>query len=301
MFDSKFYTTMVSLVVAVVLICNYNPKKKEDITEGYVPGQITSRLQKSTHPVNPGNSKLAQLVSTDGVNSKSNLQSVPPSRFTNLGLGAALNYSSQANGCGVMANCGSNSLTGNHDKPTPTIEGFTNMVREDYKQACSECNPQGPDYMAEPVMPAGWAAGNYNQVEQEAGRIPEASSTLPITGMDSINQLGEETQVINIDRLIYANRNSRLRSLGDPIRGDLPIVPCQAEWFRPSVNVATDLQQGALSVMGGLDGEQQTKFTNLINSESRGTESTIAGINISNVNNITGDQSLSTVSVTSFP
>ena len=29
MFDSKFYTTMVSLVVAVVLICNYNPKKKE--------------------------------------------------------------------------------------------------------------------------------------------------------------------------------------------------------------------------------------------------------------------------------
>jgi hypothetical protein len=297
MFDSKFYTTMVSLVVAVVLICNYNPKKKEDITEGYVPGQIGTRLSKATHVV-PNNSKLAQLVSSNGVNSQANLQSAPTARFTNVGMPAELNYSLKSSGCQHMANCGSNSLTGN-DKPT--IEGFTDMVREDYvKQACAPCNEQGPSFMTPPVMPANWAAGNYNELEAQVG-MSDASSTLPITGMESINQLGEETQVINIDRLIYANRNSRLRGLGDPIRGDLPIVPCQAEWFRPSVNVATDLQQGALSVMGGLDGEQQTRLTNLINSESRGTESTIAGINLSQLNNITGDQSLTTIAVSSFP
>ena len=37
MFDSKFYTTMVSLVVAVIVICNYNPNKKEEIQEGWMP------------------------------------------------------------------------------------------------------------------------------------------------------------------------------------------------------------------------------------------------------------------------
>lgn len=298
MFDSKFYTTMVSLVVAVVLICNYNPKKKEDITEGFVSGTITHRVSPSSYESTP---QLQQQISAGGISSQKQLQSAPTARFINTGMPAELNYSLKGSGCGnFMASCGDNSLTGN-SKPH-SVEGFTNMVREDYvKQACAPCQQQGEQYMAEPVMPANWAAGNYNAVEAQLGGLPDASSTLPVTGMDQINQLGEETSVINIDRLIYANRNSRLRGLGDPIRGDLPIVPCQAEWFRPSVNVATDLQQGALSVMGGMDGHQQTALTNLINSQTRGTTTTVAGINTAAAYNVTGDHSLADVSVTSFP
>jgi hypothetical protein len=56
---------------------------------------------------------------------------------------------------------------------------------------------------------------------------------------------------IIVDRLIFANRNSQLRAMGDPIRGDLPIVPNPPGWFTPSVTPQIDLQRGALNFLAG--------------------------------------------------
>ena len=61
------------------------------------------------------------------------------------------------------------------------------------------------------------------------------------------------TQILNYDRLIFANQKSRLYGRGDPIRGDLPIVPINDGWFRPSVQANIDLRQGAMNVIGGSD------------------------------------------------
>lgn len=58
-------------------------------------------------------------------------------------------------------------------------------------------------------------------------------------------------QVVNYDRLIYANQRSRLYGRGDPIRGDLPIVPINDGWFRPNVHPNVDLRQGAINVIAG--------------------------------------------------
>jgi hypothetical protein len=77
-------------------------------------------------------------------------------------------------------------------------------------------------------------------------------------------QTGEETtvmnagsqmpsQIINYDRLIFANQRSRLYGRGDPIRGDLPIIPVNDGWFRPSVQPNIDLRQGAMNVIAGHD------------------------------------------------
>lgn len=60
-------------------------------------------------------------------------------------------------------------------------------------------------------------------------------------------------QVVNYDRLIFANQKSRLNGRGDPIRGDLPIVPINDGWFRPAVNANLDLRQGAINVIAGND------------------------------------------------
>ena len=107
---------------------------------------------------------------------------------------------------------------------------------------------------------------NYCGAGQPANSAPNPSSMnqsytevtdlLPVSGMggNAVNALGEEvTQPIIYDRFIYANQKSRLRGLGDPIRGDLPIVPVRNEWMRPSAVPNIDLRSGALAVMGGID------------------------------------------------
>ena len=101
-------------------------------------------------------------------------------------------------------------------------------------------------------LPAGYTAGDFKTTL--GGPDPDnkekfsVQSSLPVGTMNSINALGDIEQPIIYDRYVYANRNSSLRSQGDPIRGDLPIVPCAAEWFRPSVQPHIDLQQGALTL-----------------------------------------------------
>lgn len=60
-------------------------------------------------------------------------------------------------------------------------------------------------------------------------------------------------QPIVYDRLVFANKRSRLYGRGDPIRGDLPIAPIQSDWFRPSVYPNIDLREGAMNVIAGHD------------------------------------------------
>lgn len=87
------------------------------------------------------------------------------------------------------------------------------------------------------------------------------------------------------DRYIYANRNSRLRSQGDPIRGDLPITPLNGTWFVPNAaagnNINQTLQQGAMNVMGGLANETNRNLAKLMNKSSDFTTTTFGGINLS--------------------
>lgn len=138
-------------------------------------------------------------------------------------------------------------------------------------------------------LPAGYSAGNFNETLYSSDSNNNkkeqytVQSALPVGTMNTINSVGQDgdlEQPIIYDRYIYANRNSNLRSQGDFIRGDLPIVPCEPEWFRPSVQPNIDLNQGALNVLGGYDAEQQQKLSALMNITSGGTQTTIAGQNL---------------------
>lgn len=138
---------------------------------------------------------------------------------------------------------------------------------------------------------AAYANGNYNEVISqvtEAGGSGWPTSTLQTLDTATfMSPNGEMKQPIVYDRFIYANRNSRLRGQGDPIRGDLPIVPMTGNWFVPSgafegPNVV--LQQGAMNVMGGVNNETSNQLANLIWNSSGGAETTIGGVDMAKTN-----------------
>lgn len=159
-----------------------------------------------------------------------------------------------------------------------------------------------------------YANGNYNQVLNEIVQTGAVDGwpTSTVAELDSatfMNQDGEMKQPIIYDRYIYSNRNSRLRGQGDPIRGDLPIVPISGSWFIPSgayegPNIV--LQQGAMNVMGGINNETNNQLANLIYNSSGGAETAIGGIDMAQTSmnhNVYGAASaaLGDVKMTAFP
>ena len=58
---------------------------------------------------------------------------------------------------------------------------------------------------------------------------------------------------VNSERLIFSLQKNRLQGLGDPIRGDLPIIPCNPNsnpnsnvWFRPGRSTTIDVKWRSL-------------------------------------------------------
>lgn len=95
--------------------------------------------------------------------------------------------------------------------------------------------------------------------QEGAFRVPNGGAVAAIQqDIGAPNQ-----QIYNYDRLIVAQKKSRLYGLGDPIRGDLPIAPVQSDWFRPSVYPNIDLRQGAMTVIAGHDNSTAKELRSL--------------------------------------
>jgi hypothetical protein len=107
-------------------------------------------------------------------------------------------------------------------------------------------------------------------------------------------------QPIVYERYIYANRNSRLRAYGDPIRGDLPIIPEPPGWFRPSAHPNIDLRQGAMNVMSG-ENESTRKLQDLIFKSSGKADYTIAGVNLADQTSGFATAGAGDIHLTNFP
>jgi hypothetical protein len=122
-------------------------------------------------------------------------------------------------------------------------------------------------------QPNSMIIGNTPSIIASAGQNPTAA-----VGMEDG---GSAPQPVVFDRLITACRSSRLYALGDPIRGDLAIPPCNSGWFQVSVTPSIDLQQGALAVMGGTFNEQGQNLASLVNMSSGGTTTAISGVDMS--------------------
>jgi hypothetical protein len=151
------------------------------------------------------------------------------------------------------------------------------------------------------AVPSGFASPSYAQQFNKLN-YNETTDTLPVQGMGTAaNALGQATvQPIIYDRYIYANQKNHLYALGDPIRGDLPIVPLSKGWFSPAATPQSMLRDSALMVMGGTDNETTKELMALKTAVSGGSLDTGSGINygVQKSSFASGD---GTLKVTSFP
>ena len=159
---------------------------------------------------------------------------------------------------------------------------YVDMVQENYSKenGCSNKNTKPFLSALDTNIPPGYVNG-LDSYESAMGQKKSTfnpsslsnfgtnvTSTLPISTMENISDStsldfggvekdiekdieGVEKEIYNAVRYVFANTNSRIRSQGCPFRGDLFIPPCP-QVMKSSYGVH-DLQQGAMSVMGGLN------------------------------------------------
>ena len=278
MFDSKFVVTLLALMLSVIAICNFD--KKKNIVEGL--GMLPSMAMKSVPVARAKNIKGHPFFAVQ------NFQAQLSPRFTNTDLGANIRYNLPNE---------TNLASRQHD---PLMMG--SAVREGFETPV-KCGAggAGTQFMADPVMQSGFAAGNFNEVTNEARSFmdPLTTDQIPVGDMTTVSPTGEMEQTIVYDRMIVANRNSRLRSQGDWIRGDLPICMNQTGWFQVSANPVLDLNQGALNALAGPDNAVTQEMTAFMNN-SVGT-TTVAGMNLSNQQLASIGAGQTDVSVSAFP
>ncbi len=282
MFDGKFIATMLAILISVFAICNFNTKKVTS-HEGFGmnPSQVY-KLDRQSAPSQQAWDK-GDYFSVPGY------QANPTPRFANVNFGANIRYS----------------------MPKEEYQGtpydpltYGNMARENFetnRNTTATCGKGGAPTSyntSAPLMQPNYVNGNYNEISDKMHKYPNVSDMVPVADMSTVNSLGETVQPIVYDRFIYANRNSRLRSQGDPIRGDLAITPCRSEWFRPSVQPIVDLQQGAMNVMGGINNDSANAMTELIYNTSG--SNTIGGVDMSNKRSLTTGQYMNAVQVNAF-
>jgi len=306
MFDTKFMIILFALIAAVYAICNFNGSKVF-CNEGF--GMLPSQQWYVDRVVAPDQqaAKKGDFYSIPGT-----YQAILNPRFSNTQYGANIrynmpDYNNQAVPCEPLT-FGNMAKEGYNNKENFT----TNATTEKYGcGSCSggcaavSCRKGGAPlsfHGGAPLLDADYSSGNYGQLIDQAvqeSQYPSITDMVPVGDMTTVNAMGETVQPIVYDRFIYANRNSRLRSQGDPIRGDIPIVPCAPEWFRPSVHPNIDLQTGALNVLGGYDNSTSQSMAQLITQTSG--DMVVGGIDLSSMKNVSSGSALADVTVAGFP
>lgn len=310
--DNRFLYILLGFLVVAFTLCNYTSSIQSK--EGFL-GTLPTMVPKVMRQVNTPNGgsysipdQYQTMFGTMGIKkgdfaqTGGTFQSMLSPRFSNVDYGANIRYN----------------MPGYENQGVPCNPlGMSKMAREGYtpgKQVenygCGYCGGgcgatgckkggESPDDVKgyNPVLgdQAGFSAGNYGSVAQSQGYAKygpqfnqenaESLSMLPVGTMTSVGSDGQDPgQVIITDQLIFANRRSRLRSLGDPIRGDLACVPAPTGWFRPSVTPQIDLQEGAMGVLAGVDNQTYKDLAAFMAESSDNTYTTLGGINVANTN-----------------
>lgn len=131
--------------------------------------------------------------------------------------------------------------------------------REFHSKYGSHIKEYVDDKNLRPVMPPRFSNVDYgahlrsSMPDEDKTGVPAQCHSKPVGEVELVNKQGNLEKAIVYDRHIYANQRSRLRGLGDAIRGDLPIPRNKKScgWFSVSANPEIDLRRGALDIIGG--------------------------------------------------
>ena len=299
MLDSKFFFTLVGLIVAVFAICNID--MSSGVSEGFWSNSgapRTTRVVRTVHHKGKSPTSIprnhATMLGNDKFVSYPSFQSRLSPRFSNVDYGANIRYNMPAHK--------------NLASPTSPLE-MGNMVNECYQGPKARknfnCN-KGPNVpLGRPGSGQSADFKNTNFVKTmnsmyDSQSVPTTNS-LAVGDMTTLDADGNVSQAVVYDRFIFANQKSNLRSLGCFFRGDLPITPCTGEWFRPSVNPNIDLHQGAMNVLGGVNNSTAKALAELQFSSSGGADTISGGVNMANHFTTKLGAGMADVNVTAFP
>jgi hypothetical protein len=289
MFDNKFLISLIGIAVAISLFANSSKAKKPTEAE-IVENWGTNPSQQV---------KVERVVGVKGSNDfysvPSNFQSMISPRMYSGSYPANIKYNiPDRKNLGVPMNPLGDRGGCDTVPMNPIIDHGGCDISEGFEEF--------EGYQSSPVPSGfeGYQSATPHDISSSKN-YPDVTSVIPVGTMETNNGLGEVGEVVIYDRYIYANRNSRLRAQGDMIRGDLNIIPCQADWFRPSVQPHIDLQQGALNVIAGVQNTTAQQLANLVNYSSGGTMDTIGGVNMSSAYDQCFSSGYGDINVTSFP
>jgi hypothetical protein len=312
MLSGKFLFTLIGIVMAILAICNYD-FSAHPVVENWNMGAQTVTAMPYVVGANGNKTAFsgnffdpASLRGSGKFVSVPSYQAVLSPRFSNVQYGANIRYN-MPDRENLAAPC--NPLTfGDMAKenyaPRPQQQ---QPVQENYSCGTGQCGSSdgqscgkggyglGHKIGSGYELPVGYTNGNYMdqynsltdsgapaKVVSQPCSDSSASSSLPVGTMSTMDALGNPEQFVVMNRLMNVNMNSKLRGLGDPIRGDLAITPCQSGWFSvyPTINV--DLQPGAMNVLGGHQvGESNSKLMELLINASGGSRTTFGGVDFS--------------------
>jgi hypothetical protein len=140
------------------------------------------------------------------------------------------------------------------------------------------------------VQEGGAAAPTQAEREEHRRKLieqgNEVANKLPVQTMNQGGPQDDGAVYQCADRYIFALQKSRLYGLADPIRGDIPVIPCLPNrnpasntWFRPSSNPRVDLNAGALNVIGGIGNVTSQQLVELM-ANAQGSGGVINGVDV---------------------
>jgi hypothetical protein len=257
MLTGKFLFTLLGMILAIFAICNTDMTSKPVVENFWMAGQFVPTGRPAVRKSNgemvalpQSNTMHKDMMGSGNFFKTANFQAVLSPRMNSQGYGASIKYS----------------LPDQKNLAVPcTPLSFGDMAKENYSQENYGCSSSGncppscgkgeyginkeidKSYGLEP----GYTNGNYQNVYDSLPGDKIMDGDIPNFGITTMDGNGDIEQLVQYSRIMPANTksSSRLRAMGDPIRGDPYITPCAMGWFTPSVNLARDLHEGAMNVM----------------------------------------------------
>ena len=275
MLDSKFFFTLVGLVVAVFAICNTNMQPA--ISENWGMNPTSMKVIREHHYRNDRQHAVknnTQAMLQNDFVSRPNFQAMPSTRFddkskSSIRYGNIPSYEHRASPC----------------KPID----WSTMAKEDYQEPGIQENfgcgkGRTTSMNSQNISEDKNYVSALNEVYSPDNTLNVLDGSLNVGDMTTINSTGGADQAIVIDRYIYANKRSRLRRHGDHLRGDLAIVPNCGNgngWFNVHPTPYIDLHSGALKVMGGDNNETNNTLSEFLFETSGGSHRISSGVDMS--------------------
>jgi hypothetical protein len=302
-----FLTLLLGIFVAITSHKSTASPTKEGFWGG-IPNRTVKVVQSITNPRTGAqmalapNSFIGNLPDSQFIKTPSFQANLAP-RFSNVSYGAHIKYNmpdyqNQAVPCNPLTygKMASENYASQH---APTQQMAENYTTSCGSGSCSDggcsvsCGKGGasvPYTGGDQAVEPGYASGNYNDMlNKEYGGddvVDSPQNALPLGSMNSVDADGNVGQDYVYQNYIYANQRSRLRGLGDQIRGDISVSnSLQPGWFYPSAAASpnVNLNTGALNVIAGANNEQGQSISNAVFQASGGAVTALGGIDMSRV------------------